>query len=63
MPQQQDERTYVCTLVSQEHILNRVIVVADNVFKALLKIASRFGNNRDDLPTLAIKTDIADVIQ
>ena len=61
-PQQQDV-AFICTLASQEVVLNRAVVIASDVFSAMTKVVDRFNREQEDLPTLTIKVDIADVIE
>ena len=62
-PQEDDEIAYICTIASMDQVLNRAVVVAPNVFDAMVKVVSRFGNQQEDLFSLTIKIDVADVIQ
>lgn len=59
----QQAKTYLCVIIGNEQVLSRVVVIAYNIFDAMVKCSARFGNENVELSSLTLQVEEAEVIR
>lgn len=57
------QKTYLCTLMGNEQLLSRLVVIAYNAFDAMSKCSTKFNSENMNLSTLTLQIEEADVIR